>query len=126
MAYTKEYAINSIQLLAKQLKKTPTVCDYENSALKPCRKNVAKLFGSWNNAIKEAGLTANRNYTKQDCINAIRKRVKQLGWVPFAKDMRYTKPNIATIINIYGSWNTALIDASYRPHFIYKKIKRKL
>lgn len=86
---------------------------YSESKCEPKVGKIIKLFGSWKKALIAAGLgdSLNKN-TKEDCIKAIQEYYNETGMsgsVEYSLSLR--KPSVGTIINRFGSWNSALVEA---------------
>ena len=57
--YTTKYLIQELQYFAEYLGRTPTIKDIRQDELMPSDKPYKDRFGSWNNAIKIAGIMPN-------------------------------------------------------------------
>ncbi|WP_392890079.1 homing endonuclease associated repeat-containing protein [Eubacterium limosum] len=60
--YTPQELIHFIQEKAKELGRTPTAGEMKN----PCSSAYSNRFGSWNNALRAAGLQINKAHAG-DC-----------------------------------------------------------
>lgn len=103
--YSDEDLIKIIQNKAKELGRTPTRRDVKQFDV------ISKRFGSWNNALVKAGFVPNWNtakLTQEDCIKLIRKKAKQLGRTPYAREWSEDKtlPSIDKVRKIFDnkSW----------------------
>ena len=76
----------------------------------PSVETVMRLFGSWNDALKEAGLAIqNDHYTEEDCIEALQYVSDKLDRSPrkreYHKHRRDADPSPWVIKNTFESWN---------------------
>ncbi|MEK5357857.1 homing endonuclease associated repeat-containing protein [Paenibacillus sp. FSL L8-0709] len=111
--YTKEDAIKSLQSFVKGNGNLINMTLYSESKCEPKVGKIIKFFGSWKKALIAAGLgdSLNKN-TKEDCIKAIQEYYNETGMsgsVEYSLSLR--KPSVGTIINRFGSWNSALVEA---------------
>lgn len=59
--WTRENVVYAIELWHRRYLRAPTVADWTNAGHDhPTRHTVQRVFGSWNNAIKAAGLRPRR------------------------------------------------------------------
>ena len=58
--YTKSELIAQVQKLAKERDRTPTTADFNEDRRVASVATIRKLFGSWNQFLKEAGLKPNK------------------------------------------------------------------
>lgn len=84
MVYTKEFLILELQRFYKENNRSPTQKEFKTSKLGyPTITPYYKHFDTWNNALKEAGLKINHDYTHYDgtevCENCGEKR-KNKAW----------------------------------------------
>lgn len=94
---------------AKELNRTPTSKEMKHFSI------IVKRFGSWNNALEKAELKINRypyrqDYTKEELINVIKKKVKELGRIPKASEIKEITP----ILKQFKTWNNALKQAELK------------
>lgn len=76
----------------------------------------AKRFGSWNNALRAAGYTPNRerDITKEDLLEEIHRLADGNGDPPTASDMEKNgKFGTTTYSSYFGTWNEALRAGGY-------------
>lgn len=103
--YTDEQLIKIIQDKAKELGRPPRKREVKQHFV------IMKRFGSWNKALIKAGLVPawkTDMLTKEECIALIRKKAKELGRTPYAKEWNEdeTLPSIDKVRQIFGnkSW----------------------
>ncbi len=110
--YTKEQLIFYLQKLAKKLKATPTTKEMDSYKKFPSSGTYYVRFGSWNKALKKAGLKLNikTKYTKEELKENLRLLTKELGRVPKSSDLKNKKwaASYATYRKYFGSWKKAL------------------
>lgn len=97
----------------KENGRTPTHYDFNNNPNYPSFGTYIERFGSWNNALREAGLWHNRvivRMTDGELLEYLMKFYEENGRIPtcydFNSDPNY--PNVATYQKRFGSWNKAL------------------
>ena len=111
--YTKEKLILKLKDLYKKLNKTPTVKDLKKEKGFPSYVAFYTKFGSWNKALKNAGLKLNykyKFYSKEELINLLVKFKKNKGFSPRTEDFKndLNLPAPTTYFKRFGSWNNAL------------------
>ena len=110
--YTKEELISQVQMLARELGRTPTSVEFEDDSRTVSAMTAIKLFGSWNEFLKVAGLEVNTktDYTKEELIRQVLMLAEELGRTPttneFKQDSRTA--SVSTVIKLFGSWNEFL------------------
>lgn len=77
------------------------------------RNSFTHEFGSWNSALKAAGLTEtgyHRNVTKEELLSEIEKMWGSLGRQPTINDVKsgFSKYGQKTYYRVFGSWSNAL------------------
>lgn len=111
--YTKDQILEDIRKFYDENGRTPTGNDF-------CKKNgytsrgaVVKYFGSWNNAIKEAGLCVNRmnSLTEEELLDYLRQFEKEYCRPPTYEDLfsgNFTKyPAMGQYIRCFGTLEKA-------------------
>lgn len=110
--------VNELHRLGEELGQTPSAADMDNEG----RFSVGtyeRQFGSWNEAIKEAGLDLNNrsDIPKLELLNAIQRLADEMGQTPTAVDMEQEGEfGWATYKSTFGSWNTAVRMAGLKPN----------
>lgn len=111
-----EELISSLQDLAKQLGRSPYVTDVGKNGL-PAFQAYANAFGSWNKALKAAGLELNTNrgeYTEERLLWDLRDLAEELGRTPVKRDLKGRKTaSVRKYVQVFGSWNDALKAAGF-------------
>jgi hypothetical protein len=104
---SREEMIQDLLKLHSELKRTPRATDL-NGRKDMCGKNAYSLeFGSWNNALKEAGIPHNwRRVTDEEIISVLVDFYKKNGRSPTTRDK--LEVGWSTIANRFGTWNKAL------------------
>jgi len=114
-SYTKSEVIDAIQRLADELGESPT--NDEMAARGDCSPETARrLFGSWNDALRAAGLPPRlrSEIPTDELLAAIDDLADQLGRVPrWADNRREGEFSVTTYRNRFGSWKRALAAAGY-------------
>ncbi|AJF61555.1 TPA: hypothetical protein HA239_04325 [Candidatus Woesearchaeota archaeon] len=110
--YTREQLLFYLTSLSKELKKTPTIDDMNRKKDYPSAATLAKRFGSWNNALRKAGLKVNvrKKYTKTELLDNLKLLAKELGRQPKSTDLKGKKwaASYTTYKKHFGSWKKAL------------------
>ena len=114
----KKDLIIEVQELAKKLERTPKKREFK-------KHNIAKrLFGTWNNFIKSAGLLPLKEYglTKEKCAKYIHDFIKKNNRIPMMKDFDNDiyLPDSTSIINVFNlKWLEVLEELGYMPDKYY-------
>jgi hypothetical protein len=109
----RDILIAELQRLADQLNHPPGLRDMNQHGAHSSR-TYQKKFGSWNNALRAAGLgiNAETNIDKSDLIDELRRLASELGRTPTSRDMANRgEYGTATYANAFGSWNDAVREA---------------
>lgn len=90
--------------------------DYKESGQKPTSATIVRRFGSWGNAMREAGLEMDKvekRYTREDIIAEIRRCYEENGKKVSVNLYLYGeyKPTLTTINKVFGSWKKAVAAA---------------
>ncbi|MFB7351122.1 homing endonuclease associated repeat-containing protein [Bacillus thuringiensis] len=102
-SYTRSEIIQLFQEYAKENKRTPRQCDLS------INDNVyRRIFGSWSEAVRAAGLTPNTKKTDQELLQELKRVSKELGKVPTVTECHKIKFYVSTYQIRFGSWNKAL------------------
>lgn len=107
--WTKEEIIVALQRLAKELGRTPMLCDLEGRDDMPSAMTIFRLFGSYNAALVQAGLSVNQvRWSKQEIVNVIIEKSVD-GIMPprniFNNDPKL--PNASTVLRVLEADNWA-------------------
>ncbi|MBR3252842.1 DEAD/DEAH box helicase family protein [Candidatus Saccharibacteria bacterium] len=119
---TREELINDLQRKAQELGRTPTRRDVDTDPKMACGGVYAAFFGSWNNALKVAGLEiilqSKRNQTEEELIENLQRKALELGRTPTRKDVSTDPkmPNEYTYIRRFDGWKNALKAAGLKPN----------
>lgn len=110
--------LNHLREMSEKLGRTPRVSDIDDADNRPSSVHFHKQFGSWNNALRAAGLEINKiggsRYTEEELLCHIRELEDELGRTPTGSDMNddEDRPTTATYRNYFGKWSKALEKAS--------------
>lgn len=109
----KEDLLDELKRLSDELGRTPTSRDMKESG---CYGDsvFVNTFGSWNNAVTEAGLepTRQRDVPREELLNELKRLTEELGDPPRVDEMRDLGAfGVSTYSNEFGSWNAALLEA---------------
>jgi hypothetical protein len=107
---SKPDLIDELVCLSDELERTPTSRDMAKDG-KYAPSSYSNEFGSWNNAVREAGLepTRYRNVPRQELICELERLTEELGHTPTAPEMtQHGSFTNKTYSREFGSWNNAL------------------
>lgn len=108
--YSDENLLNEIRKAAEKLgKDTLTQKEYKNRA-RTNPSTIIRRFGSWNAALKKAGLSAknNRNISDENLFAEIEKVWDRLGRQPKLDEMKLGNFHPTTYQRRFGNWIMAL------------------
>ena len=104
LKHTDEELLDAINAKAKELGRIPSCKEISYLGV------IIKRFGSWNNALKQAGLIEKINYTNEELLELIRAKAKEFRRMPKDHEM----PEARDIANRFGGWNKALKQAEQK------------
>jgi predicted GIY-YIG superfamily endonuclease len=110
---SKNRLLDELQRLADEYDKTPSAF-LMNSEGKFDNKTYQRVFGSWNKAVKKAGLEVNeeRNISKNRLLDELQRLADEYDKTPSASLMASKgKFSINIYQRVFGSWNNALKEA---------------
>lgn len=123
--HSNEELLNMLREKAKTLGHSPIPREIDIDPNMPSSKTFTCHFGSVRNAIKEAGLVQSESkactrYTKEDLLNMLKEKAKELGRVPTQDELNsdHGMPSFWTYVYRFGSFRLACKEAglSYRKH----------
>ena len=98
--------------------RTPTSRDMDKDKRYPSRSTYERVFGTWNNAVREAGFEPNierpskKVYSNQEMLQHLKKLSNELGRSPTAKNINKSDgPSTQTYMDRFGSLKMALEEA---------------
>jgi len=123
--YTREVLVQQLRKLATQLRRGPMYRDVaERSRSGQCasEKTFVEFFGSFNAALRAAGLAAGRvvGFTKADLIRQLQELALEKGRTPMDEEVRAASvakrkdsfgvkfASTGTHVRIFGSWQAAI------------------
>jgi len=115
--YSKKELIEFLQRLYRKTKKSPSSKILKAVKNSPNFLVFRKYFGSWNNALKAAGIPLNqRRYTKEELIGFFQRYYHDTKKIPDCKTINALKdyPTSSTFVNRFGGWHNALIAAGLK------------
>lgn len=124
----KSNLIDELRRLGDELDRTPTSRDMADKG-KYGTATYTHKFGSWNDAVQEAGLeiVRQRDVSRADMISEIQRLADELGKPPAVHQMRdQGKLGVTTISREFGTWSAALEHAGYEPNKEMGVSKEKL
>lgn len=112
---TKEELIEALQEFAEECGRTPSSDMMTDDG--PFGANTyLRYFGSWNEALQEAGLTVElpRDIDREDLTEEVRRLADELDRTPTQRDMsEHGAYTIDPYIDRWGTWNELLEDLGY-------------
>lgn len=116
----KEYLISKLKRFTRENNKNPKSkyfdCGNEDY---PSRGYYKKVFGSWNNALIEAGLPINQvsHYNDDFLESEFNRFVKEHGRIPIYAEFNNSEyPSFWCYQHRFGSWNKAVAVYGYEPN----------
>ena len=116
---SSEDLIAELVQLAEELGRTPHAEDMDSRG-KFNHRNYIRCFGTWNAALRSAGLELNRRYdhTSQELVSELQRLADELGRIPTKDDMNsYGAFSTRPYITQFGGWNTSLEAAGFEPKY---------
>ncbi|WP_161607172.1 homing endonuclease associated repeat-containing protein [Halovivax asiaticus] len=111
MEFSESDCLEALIRASNQLGRTPTMDEYDSMNLSPSASTISDHCGTWQLAIAKAGLNreSRREYTEENCINALKNAADILGSEPSLSEYRKLslRPSASTIQDRYGSWSEA-------------------
>ncbi len=114
-AWTRERVIAALQVDAQGRGQPPRQTDWSRGSTEhpPARTALALFDGSWNHALKAAGLPVRyeRGWTRERVIEALRADARERGRPPRSADWFHAapgRPTVGVVRNHFGSWNAGL------------------
>jgi len=111
-----DLTLDDIRRVADELGKPPTakeMSEHGEYSQRVCQKK----FGSWNEALREAGYAPNRKFrlTDQDLLDEIDRLAEKFGRPPSSGEINEMgKYHKCTYLERFGGWEEALNEAGYR------------
>ena len=111
--YSDEQLISCLVNLQTNLGHVPSIAEFDSSEGHPSANTCVLRFGSWNKALRTAGLKPRRepkNYTDDQLIASLIALYEKLDHVPTMGDVdeEPSIPSSVTFSRRFGNWNLAL------------------
>jgi len=112
--YDKQDVVDDLKRVAEELGRTPSQNEMDEFG-KFGKSTYCRVFGAWNEIIREAGLELNqrRGIKREELLNEIEETHKELGRVPKQSDLKSNSGKFSVNVyrRVFGSWNNALREA---------------
>jgi len=121
-----EFLISELKRFYNTYNKVPTCCDFDENKEFPSLKVYQNHFGSWNNALREAGMDINlqfNNYTKEDMIRIGLDYYNTTGNIPILDKIGFT---YSVIKKHWDNWNDYLSDINLKSNKVNKYPREEL
>jgi len=114
--FTKEEIIDLLKRDYKDKKVPPSFSSWQGRDGFPNPTTVVKYFGSWNQALRVAGIPLNQEndkYSDLELLNMIREFFNKYNRIPFKDELALDR---SVFIRRFGSWKDAIIEAGFIPN----------
>ena len=117
MLYSKEEILELLKLKAEEIGNTPTHDSVNNDPQMPNAYNIAKVFGSFNEALKQAGLKPNlqtkRRFSRDEILESLKQKAAETRQMPTYKmlDEDEEMPSPYQVCKTFGSFANAFVEA---------------
>ncbi len=85
--YTDEELLALLQTLANELGHSPLQKDLRSIPGAPNPTTISRRFGSWKAALRYAGLSPERGYTREEVLRLVRMTAQVLGRMPKQREL---------------------------------------
>lgn len=111
-AHDRDELISQLKNFRKRTGRIPACTDCGKKNKMACSAAFYRVFGSWHNALKAAGMSSREKggkYTRAAAIKALKKFYKTHGITPVSNSTYSGEiPSASTCFRIFGSWNKTL------------------
>lgn len=124
--FDDEFLISELKRYYNTYNKIPTHNDFKNKLGYPSTKAYINHFGSWNNALRKAGMDVNlqfNNYTKEDMIKIGLDYYNNTGNIPLSHEIGFT---YSVIKKYWGNWNNYLSEINLKSNKVNKYSREEL
>lgn len=123
--------IEKVKGIAEQIGQTPTLAMLDENPEWPGRGAVRYYFGSYKELLELAELPRSRcikRYKTKELRNLLRDYIITLGRVPTQAEVRndLRMPSDETILNVYSTWEEAVMAAGFTMNWCKPELKKKL
>lgn len=118
--YTQEELCGTLKIIYTKTHRTPTQIYFKHHKNLPTISIFLKMFGSWEGALKIAGIPSNkysRRYRKKDLLQQVCLLRNSLHRIPHSTDLRQypEMPSAATYFRRFKTWKRVLVEAKFTP-----------
>ena len=125
---SRKELLTALQDLADELGETPTVAEM-NEQGRYAVSTYIERFGSWNDAVREAGLSTNdetKGVSKEELLAALQDLADELGRAPTQREMRQEgQYSTTTYQTHFGSWSEAIKAAGCETGTLGRRVSRE-
>jgi hypothetical protein len=124
--WSRSEAVDAIEHWSETEGRTPRPIEWKKRAKphepeRPTEVTIRRIFGSWESALRAAGLSApQRSWSRTEILDAVRDLVDETGKSPSRRSFERaaaasdSHPTILALEKAFGSWNVALEAAGLR------------
>lgn len=128
--FTKEFLISELHRFNNEYGRPPRSKDFDKAKTGfPSRKTYSNYFGTFEIALKEAGLLQKRKtYSKEEIKKCIEKFINENNRVPSLREIESIPdyPTRQDFRKFYGSYNNAIKEFGYKPANVSKYTDEEL
>jgi len=116
--WTREELLKKLREKAMDLRRCPTQRDVNNDPLMPAKNNYRKYFGSFNSAIRKAGLNVNYGRNRGELVKILQKLYLKLNKTPTREDIKKLSDcsSYTPFVEKFGSYTAACLRAGLVPN----------
>jgi hypothetical protein len=121
-AWTPDRVIQALRREARRRGRAPTISEWRRQTRsRPSAQIAAALFGTWNDALRAAGLDVNRDpgkWRRETVLEGLQRLERELRRRPIWQDVRDAPagyPSGAVVRRTFGSWAAAARELGWTP-----------
>ncbi|MBI2557982.1 hypothetical protein HYW20_01560 [Candidatus Woesearchaeota archaeon] len=123
--YDNNYLLKKLVDIKRKVQRNPKLEDLKYFEDSPSSFVYFRRFGSWNNALRLAGLKINvrKDYKKEELLKLLKDKAKELGRSPKIEDLgpKNSMPDKDPYERCFGGFNKALEAAGLEVMYVFRK-----